>query len=240
MTFLLMELARRPEMQARVAAEARKVLEAKRGGEETRAMTYDDLYEMPLLTKCINETLRLYPAVSYGSQRMLEKDTELHCGPGPDDVTLVPKGTNVVVQNWTNHRRRDLWGEDAHDWNPDRWEGFADTGAFNFDDAGEDAYTTTYSARNPQSRRFHPFTRAPRDCFGKNFAQAEMRVMIPVLLVNHVFELAEPTRSEIASKGTGPVTYQINGILKPRDGIWMHVSPRVWDDTSPPAHSAKL
>ena len=61
----------------------------------------------------INETLRLYPAVSYGSQRMLEKDTELHCGPGPDDVTLVPKGTNVVVQNWTNHRRRDLWGEDA-------------------------------------------------------------------------------------------------------------------------------
>ena len=47
-----MELARRPEMQARVAAEARKVLEAKRGGEETRAMTYDDLYEMPLLTKC--------------------------------------------------------------------------------------------------------------------------------------------------------------------------------------------
>ena len=91
MTFLLMELARRPELQARVAAEARKVLEAKKVGDDgsgsgaasgTRAMTYDDLYEMPLLTKCINETLRLYPAVAYGSQRMLEKDTELHCGPG--------------------------------------------------------------------------------------------------------------------------------------------------------------
>ena len=33
-----------------------------------------------------------------------------------------------------------------------------------------------FSGKNPQSLRFHPFTRAPRDCFGKNFAQAELRV----------------------------------------------------------------
>ena len=36
-----------------------------------------------------------------------------------------------------------------------------------------------YSGRNPESKRFHPFTRGPRDCFGKNFAQAEMRIIIP-------------------------------------------------------------
>lgn len=43
-----------------------------------------------------------------------------------------------------------------------------------------------------------------------------MRVMIPVLLVNHVFELAEPTRSEIASKGmdTTPLLYNHRYLVK--------------------------
>jgi cytochrome P450 len=51
----LMELAMRPQLQAQVAAEARAVL-FERGN--PRAMAYDDLAAMPLLTKCINETLR--------------------------------------------------------------------------------------------------------------------------------------------------------------------------------------
>jgi hypothetical protein len=91
MTWCLMELARRPDFQAKVAAEARQVIAAKDAGNSTGdgastktrpPLTYEDLYKMPLLTKCINETLRLYPPVSYGSQRMLEEDEWLHCGPG--------------------------------------------------------------------------------------------------------------------------------------------------------------
>ena len=70
-------------MQARVAAEARKVLEAKRGGEETRAMTYDDLYEMPLLTKCkSNECTREDACVC-----VLSRTCSL-CAPPPTDTTL--------------------------------------------------------------------------------------------------------------------------------------------------------
>jgi len=225
MMWCLTELARRPQLQARVAAEAREVLADIEAEAGSRAVTYDDLYKMPLLTKCINETLRLYPAVAYGSMRQLEHDTELHCGPGPDDTTVVPKGTNVMVQSFTNHRRVDLWGPDAAEWKPSRWQGFGDVGSYNFVDGDED-HTTTYSGRNPQSRRFHPFTRAPRDCFGKNFAQAEMRVVLPVLLSKFEFSLAEPTRSTVAGGGTDSMVYQLTGILKPRDGLWMSVKPR--------------
>ena len=82
-----------------------------------------------------------------------------------------------------------------------------------------------YSARNPESPRFHPFTRAPRDCYGKNFAQAEMRVVLLHLMRNFDFELAEPSRSH-AMQNPEQLAWQMAGILKPRDGMWMHVTPR--------------
>jgi cytochrome P450 len=102
---------------------------------------------------------------------MLEQDTEMHCGPGPDDLSLVPKGTIVVCPGYAQHRSKRLWGEDADEWKPERWEGFGDKESFGFNEerAGSPRHTATYSALNPQSLRFHPFTRAPRDCFGKNF-----------------------------------------------------------------------
>jgi cytochrome P450 len=169
MSFCLTELARRPALQDALYVEVTKVLANKQNGGDTmqRPMTYDDLYEMPLLTKVLNETLRLYPAVSYGTQRELEKDTWLTVGPqGSTEKVLVPKGTNVMCHNFSNHRNKELWGEDANEWKPERWEGYGDIDAINFDGPdGEDGWRTAYSARNPQSLRFHPFTRAPRQCF---------------------------------------------------------------------------
>merc|ERR1719421_2632161 len=132
MTSCLMELARRPELQAEVAKEAKGVVEnrMKRVGQTSKAsithaagldgkaMIYDDLYNMPLLTKCINETLRMWNPVPYGSMRMLSKDEELHCGPGPNDTTLVPAGTPFMLHGFTHHRDKTLWGPDADVWNP--------------------------------------------------------------------------------------------------------------------------
>jgi cytochrome P450 len=153
----------------------------------------------------------------------------MHCGPGPDDTTVVPKDTVVIMPGYAQHRSKRLWGEDANEWKPERWEGFAEEGSFSFNEKGEGReavpHSVAYSALNPQSLRFHPFTRAPRDCFGKNFAQAEMRVVLPVLLSKFEFRLAEPTASQVADNPDRMV-YQIAGILKPRDGLWMHAVPR--------------
>ena len=96
-----------------------------------------------------------------------------------------------------------------------------------------------YSARNPESPRFHPFTRAPRDCYGKNFAQAEMRVVLLHLMRNFSFDLAEPSRS-LAMQNPEQLAWQMAGVLKPRDGLWMHVSSRQHGDDQLTQLHAKL
>ena len=125
MAWCLTELARRPDLQTELAAEVKKVLANKPKQQQT--MTYDDLFIMPLLTKVINETLRMYPAVSYGTQRELEKDEyitvpkeESNDESNDEKKVLIPKGSNVMLHNCSNHRNKVLWGEDANEWKPER------------------------------------------------------------------------------------------------------------------------
>lgn len=229
MTWTLAELARRPDLQNKLFEEIQIVQSKKSKDEQT--LNYDDLYNMPLITKVINETLRLYPAVSYGTQRQLEKDEYIFVPSNSgekDKKILIPKGTNCIIHNFSNHRNKKLWGNDANEWKPERWTGYGDVNSFNFDGpSGADGWETTYSARNPQSKRFHPFTRAPRQCFGMNFAQLEMRVVLPLLISKFEFTLAEPTHTKVISSGMISESYEIAGILKPRDGLWLHCKSRM-------------
>ena len=53
-----------------------------------------------------------------------------------------------------------------------------------------------------------------------------MRSVLPILLSKLTFTLAEPTRTIVASEGIERIQFSIVGILKARDGIWMHVRKR--------------
>lgn len=72
----------------------------------------------------MNESLRLYPVVP-SNGRMANKDTTLPRGGGPDGQSkiFVPKGTMVNYNVYTVHRRKDIWGPDAEEFRPERWEG---------------------------------------------------------------------------------------------------------------------
>jgi cytochrome P450 len=80
-----------------------------------------DMKRLPFLTKCIMETLRLWPVVPNGTFRQLSYDDEVK-GPGGKMVKL-PKGTLVQVITVGRHRNKDLWGPSADSFDPDReWE----------------------------------------------------------------------------------------------------------------------
>ena len=69
------------------------------------------------------EALRLHPVVP-GNSRSAVRDTVLPLGGGPDGKSplFVPKGTLLIYHVYSMHRREDLYGEDANEFKPERWE----------------------------------------------------------------------------------------------------------------------
>eukprot|EP01061_Rhynchopus_euleeides_P040728 TRINITY_DN7018_c0_g1_i5.p1 TRINITY_DN7018_c0_g1~~TRINITY_DN7018_c0_g1_i5.p1 ORF type:complete len:594 (+),score=207.62 TRINITY_DN7018_c0_g1_i5:41-1783(+) len=197
MTWLSYELSRHPDVQRRLIAEVDALWD--KVEREGREFEYNDFFALPFMTRCIMETLRLWPAVAPGTFRVLGEDDWV-TGKDGGKVWL-KKGTPVQVTTWSRHRNPDLWGADVNEFNPDRefegkelWDGKA------------------FSAANPHSKRFSPFTFPPRDCIGKNFSQMEMRLIYLNMLRN--FEIA-PAPSDLPVHGEQMgVMY---GTLAPRD-----------------------
>lgn len=198
MTWFAYEMAKAPELQVRLQAEIDAMFDSLGG----RDMTYDDCSMLPFMTRCVMETLRLWTAVPNGTFRELEEEETVK-GPGGKPVIL-PKGTFVQIPNWMRQRNPVLWGPDAEVFNPDRafkdeeiWHGKAFHGA------------------NPSSARFSPFTYAPRECLGKNFAQMEMRTILSQVFRHFTFTLSEPYARHDPARD-GPLE-NIQGTSGPRD-----------------------
>jgi len=65
----------------------------------------------------------LYPVVP-GNGRTALVDTTLPVGGGPDGKSpiFIKAGQQVNYQVYVMHRRKDLFGEDASEFKPERWE----------------------------------------------------------------------------------------------------------------------
>jgi cytochrome P450 len=92
-------------------------------GQFASQITRDDLKKMSYLALIIKEVLRLYPSVPINS-RAARKTTTLPVGGGPDGKlpVLVQKGEVVGYCVYAMHRRKSLYGDDAHEFRPERWE----------------------------------------------------------------------------------------------------------------------
>ncbi|KAK4242329.1 cytochrome P450, partial [Achaetomium macrosporum] len=86
--------------------------------------TREDLKRMPFLHLVIKEVLRLYPSVPVNSREAVRLTT-LPVGGGPDGKSpvLVRPGEGVGYCVYAMHRRKDIYGEDADQFRPERWEG---------------------------------------------------------------------------------------------------------------------
>ena len=84
--------------------------------------TYDQVKDLRYLHAILKESLRLYPIVPVNA-RIALTDTTLPSGGGPDGQSpvFIPKGQIVAWDLYSMHRRKDIYGPDAEDFNPDRW-----------------------------------------------------------------------------------------------------------------------
>ncbi len=135
-------LARRPDLWARLRAEVDEL-----HGERP---TYAQIKDIKYLRWVLNECLRLMPVVP-ANARVAVRDAVLPIGGGADgkDPAFVPKGSLVLYHLWTLHRRRDLFGEDADVFKPERWETLR------------------------PGWGYLPFNGGPRICVGQEFALIE-------------------------------------------------------------------
>ncbi|KAI1760134.1 cytochrome P450 [Hypoxylon sp. FL1150] len=157
LTMLFYELARRPELQERVREEATEA-----GVTETAdnmAIAWDKL---PLLDGCINEALRLYPALpTAGLRQTVDKPVKV-------GDTWIPPQTVVVAPRWLIGRLESAF-EQAQDFVPERWT------------------TKPYMVKNPLA--FSPFANGRHTCPGKQLGLLEVRMAAAMILANFEFSL---------------------------------------------------
>ena len=107
----------------------------------------------------LQEVLRLHSTVPVNN-RVAVKDTTLPLGGGADQKSpiAVQAGQVVAFSVYLMHRRKDLWGEDALEFRPSRWE------------------------QKIPAWQWLPFLGGPRVCLGQQFALTEAGFVLVRLL----------------------------------------------------------
>ncbi|OHW94229.1 cytochrome p450 [Colletotrichum incanum] len=157
-------------------------------GLQGRKPTWEEMKDMKYLNMVLKEVLRLYPPVATMS-RGTARDTTLPVGGGPDGKSpvFVPKGTAVRWSSFRLHRRKDLYGEDADEFRPERWE-----------------------ERRP-SWDYIPFSGGPRICIGQQFALTQMSYFVVRIL--QTFKEISPRDNRPLQQTVGITTKLPNDVL---------------------------
>ena len=102
-------IAKYPAVQAKLQEE----LDAALG--DCVVPNFEDVKNLPYLDAVIHEGLRLFATLGIGLPRVVQAEGLTVLG------KTFPPGTIVSVPTYTTHREKRVWGEDAEEYNPDRW-----------------------------------------------------------------------------------------------------------------------
>jgi cytochrome P450 len=94
----------------------RQELDEARGNDRlSRIVTWKESQKLPYLAACITEAGRLHPPFGLNLERVVP------AGGLEISGNSIPEGTIVGMNGWVVHRDRNVFGEDADHWRPERW-----------------------------------------------------------------------------------------------------------------------
>lgn len=116
---------------------------------DEQPISFSKLKSCRYLQHFINEMLRLHPIAPFNA-RVAVRDTTLPMGGGEDQRSPIPirKGQSVLYSVYVMHRRKDLWGDDALEFKPERWQ-----------------------EKTIPAWQFLPWNAGPRICLGQQFGE---------------------------------------------------------------------
>ncbi|KAI0330002.1 cytochrome P450 [Cubamyces sp. BRFM 1775] len=142
--------------------------------------TMDELMALPYLDMVVRESLRVYAPVPETvrvakkedviplEKPFTDKDGQTH-----SSIKIAP-GSSIVIPIKTLNRSKEIWGEDAHEFRPERWE---------------DPPEAVSSIPGVWGHML-TFLGGPRACIGYRFSLVEMKALIYTLVRAFEFELA--------------------------------------------------
>lgn len=136
----------------------------------TGVPSYDAVKDLPYVQNVIQETLRIHSTSSLGLPRLTPMVSPENPDPKPIEILgyTFPPGTALSVPSYTIHHSKEIWGEDADEFNPDRWN--------------EERLT------DKQKDSFIPFSYGPRACVGRNVAEMELKCIVGTVFRNFEFK----------------------------------------------------
>jgi cytochrome P450 len=156
---------------------------------EVNVPTNEQLKHLVYLEATIKEVTRLIPSSGF-IMREAMKSTTL-C-----DGTFIEKGQSIIVSSYGNARNKSTWGEDAAEFNPDRF----------IDENGE-------------LRIFSPFVYSSfgsgiHQCIGQKFATMEMKTTLATILSKFDIKTVEDaTKITYEMSLTIPVKGHLNVVV---------------------------
>ncbi|KAL4973630.1 putative P450 monooxygenase [Aspergillus desertorum] len=113
---LFAEVLSRPAIYARLLDEIKAAVQT--GKISHPIPTYTEVAKsLPFYSACIREVMRLHPLAS----TLLPRETT----PLDPEIVLqgrrIPLGVELAANPWISHRDTEVYGEDAEEFNPDRW-----------------------------------------------------------------------------------------------------------------------
>ncbi|XP_044527482.1 cytochrome P450 4F2-like [Gracilinanus agilis] len=162
LSWAIYNLSQHQEYQDRCRQEIQELLK----GRQLEEIEWDDLSQMPFLTMCIKESLRMHPPV-VAIARRCTKDIKL------PDGRIIPKGNTCLVSIFGTHHNPTVWP------NPEVY----------------DPYRFDPNNTQMSPLAFMPFSAGPRNCIGQNFAMAELKVALALTLLRfRIFPDEHPPR----------------------------------------------
>ncbi|KAL8661661.1 MAG: hypothetical protein Q9168_008363 [Polycauliona sp. 1 TL-2023] len=192
LTWAVYLLAKNPHIQNRLREEVQSHLPHPLDNSDA-VVTSEEIEKMPYLNSICREVLRLFPPVAV-TIRVAVRDTTI-CG------QYIPEGTTLMIPPWAVNGNTELWGSDAAEFKPERWQRSTDGHSI-------ESVSTNY--------QFLTFLHGPRSCIGQTFAMGEFQCLVAAWVGAFETELQDPGFVPVIKGGI---------TAKPKDGLHVRVRP---------------